>query len=278
MRSMADVPLIDLVSAAGHGGAEPGEESPADQGGARPVGSEPGPVRGRHAAVRAPFSWSPAPGRARPGCSLTGSRTSSGSSASRRSRSWRSRSPTRPRARCASGSRELVGPVARRMWVSTFHAACSRILRREATLLGYRSSFTIYDQADAVRLTDWIRRDLNLDPKRFPARQIHAPDQRAEERAHPAAPVLGDGRRARRAASLRDLHRVPASPARSVSSRLRRSPRARRAFVPRAPRSARAIPEAIQTRARRRVPGHQRRAVGARPPAHPRAPQRDGRG
>src|SRR5262245_24344963 len=48
----------------------------------------------------------------------------------------------------------LVGPVARRMWVSTFHAACSRILRREASLLGYRSSFTIYDQSDAQRLTD----------------------------------------------------------------------------------------------------------------------------
>jgi DNA helicase-2/ATP-dependent DNA helicase PcrA len=58
--------------------------------------------------------------------------------------------------------------------VSTFHAACSRILRREASLLGYRSSFTIYDQADATRLTDWVRRDLNLDPKRFPARQLHA--------------------------------------------------------------------------------------------------------
>src|SRR5579864_1536833 len=69
---------------------------------------------------------------------------------------------------------ELVGPVARRMWVSTFHSACSRILRREASLLGYRSSFTIYDQADAVRLTDWIRRDQNLDPKRFPARQLHS--------------------------------------------------------------------------------------------------------
>ncbi len=69
---------------------------------------------------------------------------------------------------------DLVGPVAHRMWVSTFHAACSRILRREATLLGYRSSFTIYDQADAQRLTDWVRRDLNLDPKRFPARQLHA--------------------------------------------------------------------------------------------------------
>jgi DNA helicase-2/ATP-dependent DNA helicase PcrA len=69
---------------------------------------------------------------------------------------------------------KLIGGVARRMWVSTFHAACSRILRREASLLGYRSSFTIYDQSDAQRLTDWVRRDLNLDPKRFPARQVHA--------------------------------------------------------------------------------------------------------
>ena len=69
---------------------------------------------------------------------------------------------------------QLVGPVGHRMWVSTFHAACSRILRREASLLGYRSSFTIYDQADATRLTDWVRRDLNLDPKRFPARQLHS--------------------------------------------------------------------------------------------------------
>ena len=60
------------------------------------------------------------------------------------------------------------------MWVSTFHAACSRILRREASLLGYRSSFTIYDQSDARRLTDWVRRDLNLDPKRFPPRQLHS--------------------------------------------------------------------------------------------------------
>jgi len=59
---------------------------------------------------------------------------------------------------------QLVGPVGHRMWVSTFHAACSRILRREASLLGYRSSFTIYDQSDAQRLTDWVRRDLDLDP------------------------------------------------------------------------------------------------------------------
>ncbi len=67
---------------------------------------------------------------------------------------------------------ELVGPVAQRMWVSTFHSACARILRREAKALGIRSSFSIYDQSDSVRLVDYVRRDLNLDPKRFPARRL----------------------------------------------------------------------------------------------------------
>ena len=68
----------------------------------------------------------------------------------------------------------LVGPVAAKMWVSTFHSACVRILRRDAARLDYPSSFTIYDQADAVRLTGYVIRDLNLDPKRFPPRGVHA--------------------------------------------------------------------------------------------------------
>jgi DNA helicase-2/ATP-dependent DNA helicase PcrA len=68
----------------------------------------------------------------------------------------------------------LVGPVAEKMWVSTFHSACVRILRRDAHLLGYPSQFTIYDQADAVRLTGYVLRDLNIDPKRFPPRSVHA--------------------------------------------------------------------------------------------------------
>ena len=68
----------------------------------------------------------------------------------------------------------LVGPVAEKMWVSTFHAACVRILRRDGHRLGYPSSFTIYDQADAQRLTGYVVRDLNLDPKRFGNRQVHA--------------------------------------------------------------------------------------------------------
>ena len=68
----------------------------------------------------------------------------------------------------------LVGPVAESMWVSTFHAACVRILRRDAAYIDYPSRFTIYDQGDAVRLCGYVLRDLNLDHKRFPPRSIHA--------------------------------------------------------------------------------------------------------
>ncbi len=67
----------------------------------------------------------------------------------------------------------LVGPVAEKMWVSTFHSACVRILRRDVDRLGFPGRFSIYDQADAVRLTGYVIRDLNLDPKRFPPRSVH---------------------------------------------------------------------------------------------------------
>jgi len=68
----------------------------------------------------------------------------------------------------------LVGPVAQRMWVSTFHSACVRILRRDAARLGYKSNFTIYDQADSVRLVGYVVRDLGLDSKKFAPRAMHA--------------------------------------------------------------------------------------------------------
>ena len=68
----------------------------------------------------------------------------------------------------------LVGSVAKNMWVSTFHAACVRILRAHADLLGYPRSFSIYDQADAQRLTSYVIRDLHLDAKRFTPRGVHA--------------------------------------------------------------------------------------------------------
>jgi DNA helicase-2/ATP-dependent DNA helicase PcrA len=68
----------------------------------------------------------------------------------------------------------LVGPRAKVMWVSTFHSACVRILRRESKRLGFTSSFSIYDQADSHRLMTLVCRDLNLDPKRYSSRAAAA--------------------------------------------------------------------------------------------------------
>ena len=67
-----------------------------------------------------------------------------------------------------------LGGIARTMWVMTFHSACGRILRTEAPKLGYRSNFTIYDQADQVRLVKQCLEELERDPKRFVPRGIHA--------------------------------------------------------------------------------------------------------
>ena len=61
----------------------------------------------------------------------------------------------------------LVGPRATSMWVLTFHSACVRILRREASKVGLKSNFSIYDAADSQRLMALVLRDLDLDPKRY---------------------------------------------------------------------------------------------------------------
>jgi DNA helicase-2/ATP-dependent DNA helicase PcrA len=69
---------------------------------------------------------------------------------------------------------ELVGSVAKSMWVSTFHSACVRILRQEANRLGYSNTFSIYDSADSQRLITIVAKELNLDPKRYPARAFQS--------------------------------------------------------------------------------------------------------
>jgi ATP-dependent DNA helicase UvrD/PcrA len=68
----------------------------------------------------------------------------------------------------------LVGGVSRRMWVMTFHAACARLLRIEAERLGYRSRFTIYDEADSLRMLKRCLDDLEVDTKRYPPRAVRA--------------------------------------------------------------------------------------------------------
>jgi len=68
----------------------------------------------------------------------------------------------------------MLGHVARAIWILTFHSACGRIFRREAQRLGYRSNFTIYDQADQLRLVKQCLEELERDPKRFTPRGIHS--------------------------------------------------------------------------------------------------------
>jgi DNA helicase-2/ATP-dependent DNA helicase PcrA len=68
----------------------------------------------------------------------------------------------------------LIGGVTRRMWVMTFHAACARILRIEAERLGYTSRFTIYDQADSLRMLKRCLEELEVDTKRYPPRAVQA--------------------------------------------------------------------------------------------------------
>ncbi len=67
---------------------------------------------------------------------------------------------------------ELVGSELRGMWVSTFHSACVRILRRNAERIGYRPNFTIYDEGDSRRLVEHVLEDLGIDQKRFPSRAV----------------------------------------------------------------------------------------------------------
>jgi DNA helicase-2/ATP-dependent DNA helicase PcrA len=91
-----------------------------------------------------------------------------------------------------------VGPRARAIWILTFHAACGRILRREAERLGYRSNFTIYDQADQVRLVRSCLEELERDPKRFAPRGIHTQISNAKNQ------LIGPDEYASRVASFYD--------------------------------------------------------------------------
>ena len=69
---------------------------------------------------------------------------------------------------------DLVGPTAKRMWVATFHSACLRLLRANATRIGYEPSFTVYDALDARRLLELVMGDLNIDAKKLPPRSVAA--------------------------------------------------------------------------------------------------------
>jgi DNA helicase-2/ATP-dependent DNA helicase PcrA len=76
----------------------------------------------------------------------------------------------------------LVGPVAKRLWVSTFHSSCARILRMEAHHLGYQSNYVIYDTDDQLRLLKTILIDLRIDKKMHPPKKFQGQIDRAKNK------------------------------------------------------------------------------------------------
>jgi DNA helicase-2/ATP-dependent DNA helicase PcrA len=81
----------------------------------------------------------------------------------------------------------LLGRATRGMWLMTFHAACARILRVEAERLGYTRQFTIYDQADARRLTKRCADAVGVDPKRYTPAALHNQISAAKNRLRSAS-------------------------------------------------------------------------------------------
>src|SRR3954466_6071085 len=92
----------------------------------------------------------------------------------------------------------LMGATARAIWILTFHSACGRILRREAPRLGYKSTFTIYDSADQLRVVKACLEELERDPKRFAPRGIHSQISNAKNQ------LIGPDEYASRVASFYD--------------------------------------------------------------------------
>ncbi len=89
-------------------------------------------------------------------------------------------------AQMKSRVEELVGRRARIMWVSTFHSACVRILRKEIDKLGFKSNFSIYDAADSKRLMTLVLKDLDLDPRKYaPGAVLHWVSDRKNELQDP---------------------------------------------------------------------------------------------
>jgi len=82
---------------------------------------------------------------------------------------------------------QLVGRRTRAMWVMTFHSACARMLRSDAHRLGYTRSFTIWDEADSVRLVKACIEELDVDPKRFAPRAVKRQISDAKNRLEDAS-------------------------------------------------------------------------------------------
>ena len=156
---------------------------------------------------------------------------------------------------------DLVGPRANAMWVSTFHSACVRILRRESKVLGFTSSFSIYDAADSKRLMALVCRDLDLDPKQYPPKSFSAKISNLKNELIDEETFAGQAENALREEARRGVRDVPGAAARGQRAGLRRHHHDHRQPAAGVPGRRRALPAPLPARPRRRVPGHQPRPV-----------------
>ena len=127
------------------------------------------------------------------------------------------------------------------MWVSTFHSACVRILRKEIDEeLGFKSNFSIYDAADSKRLMTLVLKDLDLDPKRYqPGAVLHWVSNHKNELRDPEE-ATKDTRNHFEEAYAAAYTALPAAAARGQRPRLRRPDHDDRPPVPgTSPRCAR---------------------------------------
>jgi DNA helicase-2/ATP-dependent DNA helicase PcrA len=102
----------------------------------------------------------------------------------------------------------LLGRATRGMWLMTFHAACARILRVEAERLGYTRQFTIYDQADARRLTKRCADAVGVDPKRYTPAAIHNQISAAKNRLRSASDLRETAADSQFAEMLADVYEL----------------------------------------------------------------------
>ena len=160
---------------------------------------------------------------------------------------------------------DLLPEVARRIWILTFHAACGRILRREAPRLGYRTNFTIYDQADQVRLVEAMPGGARARSEALPGQGHPRPHLVGEEPADQPGRVPEPRRLLLRPDRRGGLRPLPAAAVRGQRRRLRRPPDADRRRPRAVPGGEGALAEGVPLHPRRRVPGHEPRAVPAAP-------------
>ena len=160
----------------------------------------------------------------------------------------------------------LVGDRrARAMWVMTFHSACVRILRREATRFGYPSNFSIYDSADSQRLMALVCRELELDARQYPPKSMAAASNLKNELID--YETFARRRRGAREKALAEAYaeyqrRLVAAGAMDFDDLIMVTVNLFQAF-PDCP----GLPAPVPPRAGGRVPGHQPRPVRADPRA-----------